>query len=202
MIYVLAIFGGYLLGSVPTGVLLGRYVGKDPRTGGSGNIGATNVTRTLGKKWGAVTLVVDTLKGALPTWLGLHYGGLVVGLLAGYASILGHCFPVWLRFKGGKGVATAFGTMVAVTPAVALVNAIIWVAIVIISRIPAVASVGAAAAFVVLVRVHDRPFEVQVYSVAVLVLVAIRHHSNLRRLKARTQKQQAEAARKRRARMR
>lgn len=202
MVPALLIVAGYLLGSFPTGVVLGRYVGRDPRKGGSGNIGATNVTRTLGKKWGAVTLLVDVAKGALATWLGLRFGGLVVGLAAGFAAILGHCFPVWLKFAGGKGVATAFGAMVVVAPAVALVDVFIWIGVAIISRIPAVASVGAALAFVVLAHIHLRSFEIQVFSIAVFLVVLIRHRSNLGKLKRRTLAQRAEAARRRRARMR
>lgn len=176
---------GYLLGSIPSGVLLGRLVGRDPRTAGSGNIGASNVTRTLGRKLGAATLVLDAAKGGLPTWLGLWLGGVGVGALAGGMAVVGHCYPVWLRFKGGKGVATAFGVIAVCAPAIALIGAIVWAFCLAITRVPAIGSIAATALFVVLVRLDGRPFEIQLLSLALFGLILLRHTSNLRVLKAR-----------------
>lgn len=181
----LIVLAGYLAGSIPTGVLLGRVAGRDPRAGGSGNIGASNVTRTLGRKWGAITLVVDVLKGLVPTLVALKVAGLEVGLSTGFAAVVGHCFPVWLRFRGGKGVATAFGAVAAVMPIVAVVAALVWGALVFFTRTPAIASLVAAVLFVVLPRTQGQPFEVHVFTLALFVLIALRHASNLRVLKRR-----------------
>lgn len=176
---------GYLAGSIPTGVLIGRLAGRDPRAAGSGNIGASNVTRTLGRNWGALTLVIDALKGLVPTLIALRLAGLDLALITGFAAVVGHCYPIWLRLRGGKGVATAFGVIAAILPMVALIAAIVWGTVVFFTRIPAVASLVAAALFVVLPWVTDRPFEVHVFSLALFALITLRHASNLRVLKAR-----------------
>lgn len=176
---------GYLAGSIPTGVLIGRRVGRDPRAAGSGNIGASNVTRTLGRNWGALTLVIDALKGLAPTLIAAHLAGLDLALATGFAAVVGHCYPIWLRLRGGKGVATAFGVIAALMPMVALIAAIVWGTVVFFTRIPAVASLVAAALFVVLPWVIDRPFEVHVFTLALFGLITLRHASNLRVLKAR-----------------
>lgn len=176
---------GYLAGAIPTGVIIGRLTGRDPRAAGSGNIGASNVTRTLGRQWGAVTLAVDLLKGLVPTLIALRLAGLEVALATGFAAVVGHCFPIWLRLRGGKGVATAFGAVAAVLPIVALVAAIVWATIVFFTRIPALGSLAAAALFVVLPWVTDRPFEIHAFTLALFVLITVRHAGNLRVLKAR-----------------
>lgn len=181
----LLVAAGYLAGSLPTGVLLGRVVGRDPRAGGSGNIGASNVTRTLGKKWGAVTLVIDLLKGLVPTLIATHWFGLEAALWTGFAAVVGHCYPIWLKLKGGKGVATTFGVMLAILPAVALICALVWITIVYFTRIPALGSLAAAALFVALPRLEEQPFEIHVFTLALFVLIIVRHASNLRTLKAR-----------------
>ncbi len=185
MLHAVAAVVGYLLGSIPTGVLLGRFVGRDPRNAGSGNIGASNVTRTLGKKWGLVTLLVDAGKGALPAWLAWRYGDLTAGVLAGGLAVVGHCWPVWLRFAGGKGVATALGTMLVLEPGVGLVGAVAWMGLVVMTRIPTIGSITAGALFVVGTHVNDRPFELQVYTVLLFLVLLLRHRSNLRVLKGR-----------------
>lgn len=181
----LCLLAGYLAGSIPTGVIIGRLVGRDPRAAGSGNIGASNVTRTLGKQWGAVTLAVDLLKGLVPTLIAHRVAGLEVALATGFAAVVGHCYPIWLRFRGGKGVATAFGAVAAVLPIVALVAAIVWATIVFFTRTPALGSLAAAALFVVLPWVTDRPFELHVFTLALFVLITVRHAGNLRVLKGR-----------------
>src|SRR5918996_5146304 len=108
----------YLIGSVPFGLVLTRLAGAgDVRAIGSGNIGATNVLRTGRKGLALATLALDMLKGALPVWLGYRYFGPDIAVVAGLGAVVGHCFPLWLGFKGGKGVATAAGVVVALTPA-------------------------------------------------------------------------------------
>lgn len=176
---------GYLCGSFPTGVVIGRFVGADPRKVGSGNIGATNVVRAMGKKWGLLTLLIDAAKGALPALVGGLVDGPQTAAIAAIASVLGHCYPVWLRFKGGKGVATAFGTFLVFSPAVAVVGAVIFAVVVFVTRIPALGSLTAAATMVPLTRMSGAPFEVQAYSIVVFLLLVLRHESNLRALKKR-----------------
>lgn len=189
---VLCALGGYLAGSIPTGVLLGRIAGKDPRTEGSGNIGASNVTRTLGKKLGAVTLVVDVLKGLGPALAATHLLPAEVALdgalIAGFAAVVGHCFPVWLRFRGGKGVATSFGAVAAVMPMVGVIGALAWAMLLFFTRIPTIGSIVAAALFVVLAYVESHPFEVHVFTLALFALIVVRHASNLRVLRDRWSK--------------
>ena len=108
----------YLIGSVPFGLILTRLAGAgDVREIGSGNIGATNVLRTGRKGLALATLALDVLKGALPVWLAYRYLGPDMAVVAGLGAVLGHCFPIWLKFKGGKGVATAAGVVLALTPA-------------------------------------------------------------------------------------
>lgn len=186
---VVLVAAGYLLGSIPTGVLLGRVVGRDPRKAGSGNIGATNVTRTLGKKWGAVTLVVDVLKGLLPTLYAARTGLPWLGPAVGLAATLGHCFPVWLRLRGGKGVATAFGAMAALTWPVAVVSALLWVAVAVVTRVPALGSLAAIAAFVGLCAWDGQPAETQLLALLLALLIVLRHRTNLRELKRRPGRQ-------------
>ena len=175
----------YLAGSVPTGVLLGRLVGRDPRTAGSGNIGASNVTRTLGKKLGAVTLVVDVFKGALPVLLARHFADEDVAALAGFAAVVGHCYPVWLRLSGGKGVATAFGAMLALVPVIAGIGALTWAFALALTRTPAIGSLLAAALFVPLLHLQPHPLSLHLFALAVLGLIVVRHRSNLMVLRQR-----------------
>ena len=142
--------GSYLLGSVPFGLLLGKRVaGVDVRQAGSGNIGATNVARTAGKKLGIVTLLLDGAKGALAVAAtALAMGERLDGpwaAAAGLAAFLGHVFPPWLRFRGGKGVATAFGVFLVIAPAIAAIAVAVFAAVVAATRVPALGSLAASA---------------------------------------------------------
>src|SRR5271169_680749 len=119
---VVYLIAAYLLGSIPVGVVLAKLKGQDPRKAGSGNIGATNVMRTVGKGLGILTLAGDILKGLVPTWLAIHYEqSAVIVAACGLAAFAGHLWPIYLRFKGGKGVATALGLLLALKPAVILI---------------------------------------------------------------------------------
>ncbi|ADH87006.1 glycerol-3-phosphate 1-O-acyltransferase PlsY [Desulfurivibrio alkaliphilus] len=148
-IYIVLLLGAYLLGSVPFGLLLGKMAGIDVRRGGSGNIGATNVGRLLGKKLGVATLLADLLKGVLPMllaswWLaGDEQRSLVVGL-CGAAAFLGHLFPIYLGFKGGKGVATALGVFLYLTPLAALGSMVVFVLVLLNWGYVSLASLSAA----------------------------------------------------------
>lgn len=176
---------GYVLGSLPSGVILGRLMGKDPRQSGSGNIGASNVTRLLGKKAGALTLLLDVGKGVLATALVLRVYGQVPALVAGVSAVIGHCYPVWLKFKGGKGVATAFGAMAVILPTVATLSAMAWITTLYFTRIPAIASLLAAVLFVALPQVEETPFNIHYFTLCISLLILIRHVGNLRTLRAR-----------------
>lgn len=189
---------GYVLGSVPTGVWLGRLVGRDPRDAGSGNTGASNVTRTLGKKLGAATLLLDVVKGLVPAWIALWVAGLEVAVLAGGMAVVGHCFSIFLKLKGGKGVATSFGALVIFAPVVVLIAAMVWIGLVFFTRTPAIGSLAAATLFVVLSRVDGQPFPVQMLTLGLLAIIVVRHASNLRVMKKRAQANHARRKRRNR----
>lgn len=125
---------GYLLGSIPFGLLITKFAGMgDVRSIGSGNIGATNVLRTGNKGLAAATLIADMAKGFLPVWIGLQYG-LAFAITAGFGAFIGHCFPAWLKFKGGKGVATYIGVLAGLAIKAAIVFAVTWLAVATITR--------------------------------------------------------------------
>ncbi len=179
---------GYLLGSIPFGLLLTRAAGLgDIRTIGSGNIGATNVLRTGNKGIAAATLALDALKGAaavlIAVWLTAPYHA---ELWAGMAAVLGHAFPVWLGFKGGKTVATSYGVLIAAAWPVGLAAGAVWLLVFAISRISSLAAlVSFAAAPLLAWALGDLPLVK--LALAIAVLVFIRHHANIRRLLAGTE---------------
>jgi len=144
VIEALAIVAGYLLGSVPTGYLVGRSRGVDVRAVGSGSMGATNVFRAVGGKLASFVLIVDVLKGLAAVLLGSALAGEPWGILAGAAAMVGHTFPVWLRFKGGKGVATGLGVIFGALPLAAPIIIPIWLVVVITTRFVSLASICAA----------------------------------------------------------
>jgi len=188
----------YLVGSLPFGLLIARYVaGVDIRQSGSGNIGATNVARVLGKGLGLTVLVLDCLKGALPTlvlpWLLADAGvaRLHLAVLAGTAAILGHMFPCWLKFRGGKGVATALGVALAVPHGAIGTGAafLLFVICMTLTRIVALSSMMAALTFcgVELWLLGPTPFgeetwSLALFSILVPALIIVRHRANLVRL--------------------
>ena len=136
---------GYVLGSIPFGMILARVMGLgNLRDIGSGNIGATNVLRTGNKTAAALTLLFDAGKGAAIVLIARAFAGEDAAQLAGLAAIIGHCFPVWLRFKGGKGVATYFGLMIALSPIVGLAAGAIWIVVAAIGRYSSAAALFAA----------------------------------------------------------
>lgn len=176
---------GYLLGSIPFGVLLTRwFAGKDVRASGSGNIGATNVTRVAGKKVGAAVLLLDAGKGALPVLLAMRLQPLEyrVHAVVALAAFLGHVFPVWLEFKGGKGVATAAGVLAVLLPLAAAAGFGVFVLLVAIFR---VASIGSLAGGVTAIAVSfflGKPIEYPVLGVVLLGLMVFTHRGNIARL--------------------
>jgi acyl phosphate:glycerol-3-phosphate acyltransferase len=180
---VLGAAAGYLLGSIPTGVIVARARGIDIREQGSGNIGATNVARTLGKKAGAMVLLIDALKGLLPVLAAVH---LVADpwahVATAAAAILGHVFPVWLRFRGGKGVATALGVFLGLSPIAAAIAVTVFLAVYVLFKIASVGSLLAGLALVGALWWQRAPLPYVYLGAAAWLLIVIRHQGNLRRL--------------------
>lgn len=171
----------YLLGSIPFGLVLTRLAGLgDVRSIGSGSIGATNVLRTGSKPLALATVICDSGKGAVAVLLAAQYGPDMAVIAAG-AAMLGHCFPVWLKFKGGKGVATAFGILLALSPMVGGLTGLTWLAIAVIFRISSLSALVAsiAAPFYMEWLVDRQHAELALF---MAVLVIFRHHGNIRRL--------------------
>ena len=208
-----AIFlASYLLGSIPSGLLISKSQGLDVRAHGSKNIGATNVWRVMGKKWGLLAFVCDTAKGWLAVRLGVWMAGHFsttehllhgktaphvlphdyAGITAALGCILGHNFPVWLRFKGGKGVATSLGVIIGMMPLAALLTFMVWGVVFKISRYVSLASIVAAVVLPVIVIamfflgwIHG--WANFYFAVAAAALVIKRHTANIQRLRAGTE---------------
>jgi acyl phosphate:glycerol-3-phosphate acyltransferase len=175
---------GYLLGSVPFGLVLARAAGYgDIRTIGSGNIGATNVLRTGNKPLAAATLILDSGKGAIAALLALWAGGENAALVAGGAAMLGHSFPAWLGFKGGKGVATALGVLLAVAWPVGLGACLTWLATAALFRISSLSALVAIGLSPLSAWYFAGP-ETAGLALFIAVLVFVRHEANIRRLLA------------------
>src|SRR5437660_3766116 len=180
----------YLLGSIPFGLLLAKlFGGGDVRKAGSGNIGATNVSRVVGPLAGILTLVLDTGKGGAAVWLASRVTNESAAwmMAAAFAVLLGHCFPVWLKFKGGKGVATALGVFLALAPLAAVSALLLFILFVAYWRFVSLGSVAAAAAMPLLIYFlwappHAPPVVVDIGTLAIAVLVIYKHDGNLQRL--------------------
>jgi glycerol-3-phosphate acyltransferase PlsY len=184
LINILLIIFAYLLGSIPTGLLLSRALaGVDPRQKGSRNIGATNVMRTAGKGLGALTLLGDMLKGLIPVCMafGLVQSQAWVAAVA-LAAFVGHCFPIYLGFKGGKGVATALGIYLPVVPWAVLADCCVFAGGVAITRMISIGSLSAAVAMPLLIWLLRYPLPYLILSICVGVLIIYRHKENIRRL--------------------
>ncbi len=186
---IIAIAASYLLGAVPFGLLVGKLKGIDIRQHGSGNIGATNVLRVLGKPLGITTFVLDALKGFVPAfffyrWFGATMDPQVIKVICGAAAILGHNFPVFLGFKGGKGIATSAGVLIGIAPLAALAGVVAWVVVFFTSRYVSLASIIAALAVIAAGWWFYRGGHITLPVVlTVLGLLAIlRHKANIQRL--------------------
>jgi glycerol-3-phosphate acyltransferase PlsY len=176
---------GYLLGSVPFALLVSRaFGGPDPRSAGSGNLGATNVARLAGKPAGVATLLLDAAKGSAPVYAGLAWASPPEAALAGMAAFLGHCYPLYLGFRGGKGVATAMGVYLALAPlalagAVAVFALAVWR-----TGHVSVGSIGACLSAPVWMLLAGRPGALPAVAVLMAALVVWRHRENITRLRA------------------
>jgi len=194
---ILSVFAiGYMLGSFPTGYFAGKIAGVDVRQHGSGNIGATNVMRVLGKPWGFSVFFGDAFKGFLAVRVAMLLANQFTGassypdfyaILAAAACVIGHSFPVWLGFKGGKGVATSAGAILGIIPVAAITIFLVWLAVFLTTRYVSLASILAALALPVAVgalvqmkRTHG--FVLLYFSAAMTALVIWRHRSNIVRL--------------------
>jgi glycerol-3-phosphate acyltransferase PlsY len=175
---------GFAAGAVPFGVILARTLaGVDIQDHGSGNIGATNVARVIGVVPGAIVLVLDAAKGALPTWLALGAARDVrVALATGAAAILGHCFSPWLGFRGGKGVATAFGVFLVLAPELAAIAIVVFVIVFATTRVPALGSLAGAASIAGLL-VWQGAHDEAVFAIATTLLLVYTHRANLAKLR-------------------
>ena len=176
---------GYLAGSIPFGVIIAsRFANKDVRAEGSGNIGATNVARVAGKKLGALVLVLDALKGSIPVWLGVHLAPEepLLHVAIAVAAFLGHVFPVWLKFKGGKGVATALGVLLVLIPWSALVGFVAWVTVMAIWRVSSVGSLLGGALAIVSSFFFGTPLVYSGLAVGLLLAMLLTHRSNIERM--------------------
>lgn len=180
-----ALVASYLIGAIPCGVLLTRLAGAgDVRQAGSGNIGATNVYRVAGKKLGVLTLIGDALKGAVPVLVAvhlLHFPATGVAAVA-VAAFLGHCYPVYLGFKGGKGVATALGIYLVLSPLAVLIALIVFVLVLWTYRFVSLGSIVAAVLLPFLVLFINRSHPLLVASLVISMLVILRHSTNIGRL--------------------
>jgi glycerol-3-phosphate acyltransferase PlsY len=185
---ILLLVGAYLLGSVPTGLLLARSMGINIRECGSGNIGATNVYRTAGKKLGIMTLIGDCLKGLVPILIAKALGLPPVWVAGiGLAAFLGHVYSVFLGFKGGKGVATALGVLLGTAPLAVLLGVLLFAGILYKWRYVSLASICAAGLIPALAWVTCAPAAIIGMAVAIGVVVIFKHHENIARLRAGTE---------------
>jgi len=206
MVFVILIIVAYLLGSIPFGLIIAAAHGKDLRSIGSGNIGATNLSRAVGRKWGYTCFVLDAAKGALVMVIAARFvnsppsvSQLFLWLAAGCAAILGHIFPVYIKFRGGKGVATSFGVALGLWPyytLCAMPALLVWVVVVLLWRYVSLASIAASLAFPVsvilaIMLIPGWSFTVLwpllVTGIILPVVVIVRHRENIRRLIAGTE---------------
>ena len=193
------ILGAYLLGSIPWGYIIGKFYGVDVRTAGSKNIGATNVTRTVGRMQGKLCFALDFLKGGLPVMIAQYVttaeswknSAQWVVIAVMFAPIVGHIFPVFLKFKGGKGVSTAAGSIMALAPLPLLVAFVVWTVVFFVFRYVSLASICAAAVLPVTGWIFklceigspaSRSTLTLIFLTIVAVLAIARHHSNIKRL--------------------
>jgi acyl phosphate:glycerol-3-phosphate acyltransferase len=184
------VLAGYGIGSIPFGLLLTKlFGGKDVREHGSGNIGATNVSRVAGPVAGILTLLLDAAKGAAAVWLAGRFTDHEAGptIFTGLAALLGHCFPVWLKFKGGKGVATALGVFLALCPLAAVAAFLVFILVVAFWRYVSLGSLSAAASMPLLMYFlwapgHAPPLAITLGTLFASALVFFKHDANLQRL--------------------
>jgi glycerol-3-phosphate acyltransferase PlsY len=180
--YAAALAFGYLCGSIPFGLILTRLAGtQDIRSIGSGNIGATNVLRTGNKKLAAATLLLDALKAAAAAWVMAYFVGEEAGIIAGFFAFIGHLFPVWIGFKGGKGVATYIGVLLGLFWPAALAFGVIWLGVAFVSRYSSLAAL-VASAIVPLMLLWSHYFPLAALFAILSAMLWYMHRANIKRL--------------------
>jgi glycerol-3-phosphate acyltransferase PlsY len=185
--FLLALAVGYLIGSIPFGVVFTRLAGMgDIRTIGSGNIGATNVLRTGNKFLAAATMLADALKGTLAVYIGWTYFGETISMIAGIGAFLGHLFPIWLKFRGGKGAATYLGVILGLFWPAAIAYCVSWLAVAVLFRISSLAAIVATLVTPLFLYFSGNMHILQV-AVPMTILIFIRHRANIQRLLAGTE---------------
>lgn len=177
----------YFIGAIPFSYLVSLLKGVDIRTRGSGNVGATNVLRALGPVAAAAALAADLLKGVAAAWIGTMAGGewLVVG--CAFAAVVGHCYPIFLRFKGGKGVATSAGVILYLMPRELLIMLVVFLVVVALLRYVSLGSITVAVLLPVLALAMKEPFELLILCLLMAALVVYRHRENIQRLRSGTE---------------
>jgi glycerol-3-phosphate acyltransferase PlsY len=187
MMNIFLLIASYLIGAIPFGLLVGRWAGVDVRGGGSGNIGATNVGRLLGKKYGALTLILDVLKGFVPISLaamvvpaGEAYELILLG--CGIMAVVGHMFPVYLMFRGGKGVATALGVFLFLSPAAVVISVVVFTGAVALSGYVSAGSLLASGLFPLWLMVVGKSWVTVAAALLIAALIWIKHRANIGRL--------------------
>jgi glycerol-3-phosphate acyltransferase PlsY len=183
----LALLLAYLLGSIPFSYLVARAKGIDVRTVGSGNVGATNVMRSAGRAAGLAAFVLDFLKGSAATWLAMRLAGPTVAAAAALFAIVGHMYPVWLRFRGGKGVATGAGAFLPLLPVPAISGLVTFGVVAALTRFASVGSIAGAAALPVVAFLMHAPLASTAAAAGAAVLIVWKHRGNLRRIAAGTE---------------
>ncbi|HHW41957.1 MAG TPA: glycerol-3-phosphate 1-O-acyltransferase PlsY [Syntrophomonadaceae bacterium] len=187
MKFILLIIASYLIGAIPCGYLVGRLHGVDIRNKGSGNIGTTNVFRILGPKPGLIVFVCDVIKGLIPVLIAKSLGGPGWGVAAGLAAVVGHNWSIFLGFRGGRGVATGAGVLVALMPKVVLIAFGIWVVVVLISRYVSLGSIIAALSVPVIALIYRVPGIYYIFAIPAPLFIVYRHIQNIDRIRKGTE---------------
>jgi glycerol-3-phosphate acyltransferase PlsY len=185
---VLALVVAYLLGSIPFSYIVARVKGIDVRTVGSGNVGATNVMRSAGRAAGLAAFVLDFAKGSAATWLALRLAGTEVAAAAAVVAVLGHMYPVWLSFKGGKGVATGAGAFLPIIPVAAVAGLLTFAVVAGLTRYASIGSIAGSSALPIVAVLVRAPMACVVAATVAAVLIILKHRGNLARIAAGTER--------------
>ena len=178
----LVILVSYILGSIPFGYIIAKIKGVDITKLGSGNIGATNVGRFLGKPYFFIVLFLDAIKGFIPTILFKLLFGLEYGILAGLFSVIGHSYSIFMKFKGGKGVATGLGVSIALIPIETIIGLGVWFLVLMIFKIMSLASIISAISVFIVVLFLEKSSLIKIVCGIIAVLIVLRHKSNIERI--------------------
>lgn len=179
---ILFILLGYLLGSIPTALIVSKSKNMDIRKLGSGNIGGTNTFRVLGKKAGYLVVTVDILKGVLPTLIALMYGGITYAVFAGMAASVGHSYSIFAKFKGGKSVATSAGVMSVLNPFALIFGVVVFGAVLFLTKYVSLSSMIAASSVVLFILIFEDSLAIKYTTIFLTAFILFRHYTNIDRL--------------------